>query len=69
MDRFDLEEQICKGYNLSQNLKDLSEGVSELSPDEISNALIGLSIMIDLHTSKSMDIFKQVFKLDEYKYV
>jgi hypothetical protein len=68
MNRFDIEEQISKGYNFSQTIKDVSDGIIDqnLSQDDIVNVLNGLSIMLDLHTSKSLDIMKQVCKLDEY---
>jgi len=71
MNRFDLEEQISKGYNFSQTIKDVSDGVIDqnLSQDDIVNVLNGLSIMVDLHTSKSLDIMKQIFKLDEHRIV
>jgi hypothetical protein len=71
MNRFDLEEQISKGYNFSQTIKDVSDGAIDqnLSQDDIVNVLNGLSIMLDLHTSKSLDIMKQIFKLDEHRIV
>jgi hypothetical protein len=71
MNRFDIEEQISKGYNFSQTIKDVGDGIIDqnLSQDDIVNVLNGLSIMLDLHTSKSLDIMKQIFKLDEHRIV
>lgn len=66
-DRFNLEEEILAIYTFSEQLKLISEGVLEynLSPDETSNALQGLSTLMDLHCTKMMDTMCQCFNLDQ----
>jgi hypothetical protein len=68
-DRFDLEHEINLLYNFGENLKTLNEGVLEqgLSNDEISNAIEGIRILLDLHTKKLFDTMTQCFKLDNYR--
>lgn len=67
-DRFDLENEIMSLSNVSDDLVLLSCGVldGDMSPDDIANALAGLSIMVNLRAEKMFDTFKQVFKLDEH---
>jgi hypothetical protein len=67
-DRFDFEDEIHQTYSFSQQLKTLSEAVLErdISKDEIANVIIGISTMIDLHTTRLFDTFTQVLQLDEY---
>ena len=62
--RFDLEMEINEGYNFSSNLKNLSYNVGELSEDEMANALIGLSVLIDCHTNKLYETMCSVFNLN-----
>ena len=67
MDRFDLEERITVNYNFVQHLKDLAEVVIEkdMEPDDIAKALLGLSVMLDIHTKKLFDDFVEIFDLDK----
>lgn len=67
MDRFDLEERITGNYNFVQHLKDLAEAVIEkdMEPDDIAKALLGLSVMLDVHTKKLFDNFVEIFDLDK----
>lgn len=67
-DRFDLESKITDTYNFVTNINDLSESVSNsnLSEDEICNALNGLSVLLKCHTDKLFEVFTQVLKLDHY---
>jgi len=67
--RFDLDQQITKMVFFSDNLRDLSQNIieNELSKNQISDALNGLAVLIDSYNYVTMDIMKQVFKLDEYK--
>jgi hypothetical protein len=67
-DRFDLESKITDTYNFVTNINDLSESISNtnLSEDEIVNALNGLSILLKCHTDKLFEVFSQALKLDEY---
>lgn len=67
-DRFDLENEITSLSNVSDDLVLLSCGVldGDMAPDDIANALVGLSIMVNLRAEKMFDTFKQVFALDEH---
>lgn len=57
-DRFDFEQQIMSCWNITTDLKDLNEGVleSDLSTDQISNALMGLEQLYELRFNK---LFRQ----------
>lgn len=68
VDRFDLESKITDTYNFITNINDLSESVSNgnLSEDEITNALNGLSVLLKCHTDKLFEVFTQALKLDDY---
>ena len=57
-DRFDFEQQIMSCWNITTDLKDLNEGVieSNLSKDQISNALMGLEQLYQLRFEK---LFRQ----------
>ena len=57
-DRFDFEQQIMSCWNITTDLKDLNEGVieSDLSRDQISNALMGLEQLYQLRFDK---LFRQ----------
>ncbi len=68
-DRFNLESKITDTYNFITNINDLSDSVlnSNLSEDEIANALNGLAILLKCHTDKLFEIFTQALKLDEYR--
>lgn len=63
-DRFDLETEINEGYSFSSNLKNLAGRVGELSEDELMNALIGLSVLMDCHTEKLYETMCSVFNLN-----
>jgi hypothetical protein len=68
-DRFDLENEITNLTAVSDDLVLLAGAVlerEEFSADELSNALLGLSVMVTLRSEKLFDIFKAVFQLDEY---
>jgi len=67
-DRFDLESKITDTYHFVDHLNDLSYGVLEtnLSQDEIANALHGLAVLVKVHSDKLFEVFSQVFKLDSY---
>ena len=67
-DRFDLESKITDTYNFVTHIIDLSDSVlnSNLSEDEIVNALNGVAILLKCHTDKLFEIFTQALKLDGY---
>ena len=68
-DRFNLEEEISELYNFADQLGTISKGVLEydLSPDDTSNALNGLRVLLKLHAQKLHDTMNQCFLLDQYR--
>lgn len=68
-DRFILEDEISQLYIFADQLGSLSEGVLEhnLDNDDISNALSGLKVLLQVHANKLHDTMSQCFKLDGYK--
>lgn len=64
-DRFDLEEQITNTHNFAHNMSVLSKRILEdnLSHDQISTALDGLSILLNLHADEMFDTFVDCFDL------
>lgn len=68
MDRFDLEDQIMKSDNISDELEMIACAILErqLTEDEMSNALIGLATVHRIRTKHLFECFKNVLELDEY---
>jgi hypothetical protein len=68
MDRFDLEDQIMKSDNISDELEMIACAILErqLTEDEMSNALIGLATVHRIRTKHLFECFKSVLELDEY---
>jgi hypothetical protein len=68
-DRFNLEEEISQLYNFADQLGSISKGVLEydLDPDETSNALEGIRVLLNIHTQTLIDTMSQCFKLDAYR--
>lgn len=68
-DRFNLEDEISKLYNYSDELDNLVEGILEhdLSTDEIVNVLQGVRVMLNLQAQKLHDTMCQCFSLDNYR--
>jgi hypothetical protein len=63
-DRFDFEQQIMSCWNVTTDLKDLNEGVleSNLSKDQISNALMGLEQLYELRFNKLFRQFETLIR-------
>ena len=63
-DRFDFEQQIMSCWNITTDLKDLNEGVleSNLSKDQISNALIGIEQLYELRFNKLFQQFETLIQ-------
>jgi hypothetical protein len=63
-DRFDFEQQIMSCWNITTDLKDLNEGVleSDLSTDQISNALMGLEQLYELRFNKLFQQFETLVR-------
>ena len=75
-DRFDLEQEIMKCWNITEDLDMVMERIldshtfkdmpPELS-DKMANLLIGLRELYDMRFEKLWDTFKESYKLDEYR--
>jgi len=62
-DRFDLEQQILKCWNITEEIQLLNEQVlenDELTKDQISNYLLGLSTIYEMKFEKLFDQFGQM---------
>lgn len=61
-DRFEFEQQIMSCWNITTDLKDLTEGVLEhdLSPDQIANALMGMEQLYNIRFEKLFREFEQL---------
>lgn len=62
-DRFDLEQQIMKCWNITEEIQLLNENVLErdkLTKDEISNYLLGLSTIYEMKFEKLFDQFSEM---------
>jgi len=66
-DRFDLEEEILQTHNFEDQLDLICKGIIEykLTNDEVVNALVGLRVLITLHTNKIYDTMCQALKLNQ----
>jgi hypothetical protein len=66
-DQFDYEQQIMSCWNITSDLKDLSEEILEgdLSKDQIGNVLIGLEQLYNVRFNKLFRIFEQ-FNRERY---
>lgn len=69
-DRFDLEQDILRLHNTSEDLREfcaaIIEGRTDCTPDNVWNHLYGLSLFLDLNIDKTFETFKKVHKLDGY---
>jgi hypothetical protein len=64
-DRFDLEQQIMKCWNITEEIQLLNENVLEsddLTKDDISNYLLGLETMYNLKFDKLFRQFEEMIK-------
>ncbi len=64
-DRFDLEQQILKCWNITEEVQLLNEQVLEndtLTKDQISNYLLGLHTIYEMKFEKLFDQFGQMVK-------
>ena len=61
-DRLEMETQIMSCWNVTTDLKDLTEGVLEydMSPDQIANALMGMQELYEIRFDKLFRIFEQL---------
>ncbi len=61
-DRFEMETQIMSCWNITTDLKDLTEGVLEydMSSDQIANALMGMQELYEIRFDKLFRTFEQL---------
>jgi len=64
-DRFDFEQQILKCWNITDDIKEVSEHFmnyheANFTKDRISNSLIGLSELYEIKFNKLWDLFEDV---------
>jgi 5-formaminoimidazole-4-carboxamide-1-beta-D-ribofuranosyl 5'-monophosphate synthetase len=64
-DRFDLEQQILKCWNITEEIQLLNEQVlenDELTKDQISNYLLGLHTIYEMKFDKLFNQFETMVK-------
>lgn len=64
-DRFDLEQQILKCWNITEEIELLNEQVlenDELTKDQISNYLLGLHTIYEMKFDKLFNQFETMVK-------
>jgi hypothetical protein len=64
-DRFDFEQQILKCWNITDDIKEVSEHFMDyheanFTKDRISNCLIGLAELYEIKFNKLWDLFEEV---------
>jgi hypothetical protein len=64
-DRFDFEQQILKCWNVTDDIKEVSEHFlehddSNFTKDKVANSLIGLADLYDIKFNKLWDLFEDV---------
>ena len=60
VDRFDLEQGIMKCWNVTEDIDLLFENVmdTEMTKDDIANALLGMKVMYDMKFEKLFKCFE-----------
>jgi len=68
-DRFDFEQQILNCWRITDDVKDVSEGILEgdLNTDDAANILIGVRHIYELKFNKLWDLFEGVYMSDVRK--
>lgn len=66
VDRNDFEQQLLTCWNVTSDIDMLYEGVmeSDLTTDQIANALLGLKEMYELRFDKCFRTFEQLYRPD-----
>ena len=66
MDRFDLEQNIMKCWNVTDDIyllyENVMDGVPEMTTDEIANALLGMHQLYEMKFEKLFRNFEQLVK-------
>lgn len=73
MDRFKLEDAIMQTWTTKEDLmllaKRYSDNPKPMTEDEIINAIHGIASVHELRCEELFQVFKQVFKLDEWHWM
>jgi hypothetical protein len=67
-DRFDLEQDIMTLSSYVEQIELIKATIDSGNVEVASQALGGLSVMLDLHRDKIFDTMCQVLHIDEYNY-
>jgi hypothetical protein len=64
VDRFDLEQQILKCWNVTEDVdllhRTLLDGPREMTTDEISNALLGIQTLYEMKFNELFNTFEKL---------
>lgn len=62
--KLDLEQHILSCWNITKDIDLLMKGVLEkdMTPDEISNFLLGLKTIYDMRFEETFDCFEQLLR-------
>ena len=68
-DRFDLEQEIMKCWNVTDDIDLLYENVleKEMSTDDIANVLLGMKTLYQMKFEKCFETFEDLIKNREIK--
>jgi myosin-crossreactive antigen len=68
-DRFDFEQQLLQCWRITDDIKQVSEGIldGDLVVDDTANILIGLQHMYELKFNNLWDLFEGVYMSDVRK--
>jgi len=71
MDRFDLEQNIMKCWNVTDDIyllyENVMDGVPEMTTDQIANALLGMHQLYEMKFEKLFRNFEQLVKEGKIK--
>lgn len=64
VDRFDLEQQILKCWNVTDDIdllyRNLLDGPAEMDVDEMSNALLGIKTLYEMKFNELFNTFEKL---------
>ena len=61
-DRFDLEQEIMKCWNVTEDIDNLYYAQESMSEDEVQNYLLGLKAIYEVKFNKLWDTFEACIK-------
>lgn len=73
MDRFKLEDAIMQCWTTKEDLMLLAKRYADhpqpMTEDQVVNAIHGIASVHELRCDELFEVFKQTFKLDNYKWM